>query len=135
MTAPNKAGAAGQAAALPHSICKEPLMTDSMNTDATDTRACRWLMLDPVARHLAVTQDIAAGIATVLELVEREGLAAEDASLEAREYTPTLMPHEIDELMKLVIAASRSLAEQAERMQQWAGKHGTEVPRAAQNQA
>jgi hypothetical protein len=84
-----------------------------------------WLSDDaqriPGTRFVERARDTAAGIAMILELVERSEIE------EARRETPHLGAWDRSGLMRFAIASARSLRDLAEEHQDWLNEHGVEA--------
>lgn len=101
------------------------------NTDSTDNKStfvfepfswydkqkCRSVMLpaDPVMRQVSNVRDISGGIHVILEMFERDWIS-DDASNEKRILDESRM----SSLLRLAIAASASLQDEAESFTDWA---------------
>lgn len=81
----------------------------------------------PVRALVQRTQDLAAGIATVLALVDRDDFAAEMAEFEGAAYQRVLSPQDRCELLKMAIAVARDIADSSARHHQWADRHAVVV--------
>jgi hypothetical protein len=83
----------------------------------------------PVRALAQRTQDLAAGIATVLALVDRDDFAAELAAFEGADHQRALSPQDRCELLKLAIAVARDIADSSARHHLWVDRHAVVVSR------
>ncbi|WP_294000222.1 hypothetical protein [Sphaerotilus sp.] len=85
----------------------------------------------PVQTEAKRTQDLAAGLATVLALLDRDELAVELAEFDGIEVKRAFSAQDRCELMQMSIAVARDIAESAARHRQWADRHAVVVSGAA----
>lgn len=107
-------------------------MADADTTKGPIFEAFRWADDDLYDDHVTVpgrvfadltntVRDIASGVATILEIMERDRLAKEDGER-------AMLPHiEAESLSRLAIQAAKLLEAEAQRGAYWAAEHRTVV--------
>jgi hypothetical protein len=77
----------------------------------------------PVLDQAKRTQDLAAGLSTLLSLVSLDDAEAEAAEFEGAEHQRALSPQARYELVQMAIAVARDIADGSARHHQWADRH------------
>lgn len=121
MAAKNKAGAAGEAAALPEAVPFDQRPPLHKAFEWSDPSACNFIPAHASISFFNMTRDITMGAVTALQLVERCQLDADNYDDESR---PLLSLSDQSALMRLTIGALQALNSSAEDLTEWVDQSG-----------